>query len=124
MILRYLFCLKIKMMKRQLLLCLLIVPFLGKTQQSLVTHWDFNSLVNDVNAATGTNIPVSGLGSFDVVGGSTYSYATGYTGTVLPIETNTTDNSGFNATGWPAQATGSKTRGVQINATTTGFSRL
>ena len=124
MILRHLFCLKIKMMKRQLLLCLLIVPFLGKTQQSLVTHWDFNSLVNDVNAATGTNIPVSGLGSFDVVGGSTYSYATGYTGTVLPIETNTTDNSGFNATGWPAQATGSKTRGVQINANTTGFSRI
>ena len=124
MILRLLFCLKIKMMKRQLLLLLFIVPFLGASQQSLVTHWDFNSLVNDANAATGTNMPVSGLGSFDVIGGATSSYATGYTGTVLPTEANTTDNSGFNASGWPAQGTGSKTRGVQINANTTGFSRI
>ena len=90
-------------MKRQLLLLLFIVPFLGASQQSLVTHWDFNSLVNDANAATGTNMPVSGPGSFDVIGGATSSYATGYTGTVLPTEANTTDNSGFNASGWPAQ---------------------
>ena len=112
------------MMKRQLLLLLFIVPFLGASQQSLVTHWDFNSLLNDANAATGTNIPVSGLGSFDVVGGATSSYATGYTGTVTPTEANTTDNSGFNASGWPTQGTGSKTRGVQINANSTGFSRI
>ncbi len=111
-------------MKRQLLLLLLIAPFFGISQQSLVTHWDFNSLVNDASAATGTNVPVSGTGSFDVVGGATFTYATGYTGTVLPVETNTTDNSGFNATTWPAQGTGSKTRGVQINANTTGYSRI
>ncbi len=111
-------------MKKIILAIFGTLPIVGLTQQSLVTHWDFNSIVNDANAATGTNAPVSGLGSFDVVGGATSSYATGYTGTVIPIEANTTDNSGFNATGWPAQGTGSKTRGVQINANTTGYSRI
>lgn len=112
------------MMKRQLLLMLFITPFFGISQQSLVTNWNFNSIVNDASAATGTNLPVSGTGSFDVVGGATSTFATGYTGSTLPIETNTTDNSGFNSTGWPAQGTGSKTRGVQINANTTGYSRI
>jgi hypothetical protein len=111
-------------MFRKLFALIIALPVIGFAQQSLVTHWDFNSLLNDANAATGTNAPVSGLGSFDVVNGATSSYATGYTGTVLPTEANTTDNSGFNATGWPAQGTGSKTRGVQINANTTGYSRI
>jgi Secretion system C-terminal sorting domain len=111
-------------MFRKLFALIIALPVIGFAQQSLVTHWDFNSLLNDANAATGTNAPLSGLGSFDVVNGATSSFATGYTGTVLPTEANTTDNSGFNATGWPAQGTGSKTRGVQINANTTGYSRI
>ncbi len=111
-------------MKRKLLAFIFALPICALAQQSLITHWDFNSNTNDANAATGTNLPVAGLGSFDVVGGCTSSYATGYTGTTLPVESNTTDNSGFNATGWPAQGTGTKTRGVQINANTTGFSRI
>jgi hypothetical protein len=111
-------------MFRRLFALMIALPAIGFAQQSLVTHWDFNSSVNDANAATGTNAPAGGLGSFDVVGGATSSYATGYTGTVLPTEVNTTDNSGFNTTGWPAQGIGSKTRGVQINANTTGFSRI
>lgn len=124
MILRRLICLKIQEMFRKLFALMIALPAIGFAQQSLVTHWDFNSLVNDANAATGTNAPAGGLGSFDVIGGSTSSYATGYTGATLPIEANTTDNSGFNATGWPTQGTGNKTRGVQINANTTGFSRI
>jgi hypothetical protein len=111
-------------MKRKLFVFIFALPIIASAQQSLVTHWDFNSVINDVNSATGTNTPVSGGGSFDVVGGSTYTFATGYTGTVVPIETNTTDNSGMNVTTWPAQGIGSKTRGVQINANTTGFSRI
>ena len=124
MILRLLFCLKIKMMKRQLLLLLFIVPFLGASQQSLVTHWDFNSVINDATTSTGSNLPVSGNGSISMVGGATQTYATGYTGSVAPIEANTTDNSGFNTSGWPAQGTGEKTRGIQINANTVGFGRI
>ncbi|MEY3100511.1 MAG: hypothetical protein RIS63_1413, partial [Bacteroidota bacterium] len=111
-------------MKRKLLAFIFALPICASAQQSLITHWDFNSALNDANAATGTNLPVSGTGVFDVVGGATSTYATGYTGTIVPIEANTTDNSGFNASGWPAQGTGSKTRGVQINANTTGYSRI
>jgi hypothetical protein len=111
-------------MYRRLFALMLVLPVFGFAQQSLVTHWDFNSATNDANAATGTNLPVAGLGSFDVVGGCTSTYATGYTGATSPTESNTTDNSGFNATGWPSQGTASKTRGVQINANTTGFSRI
>ena len=59
-----------------------------------------------------------------MVGGATQTYATGYTGSVAPIEANTMDNSGFNTSGWPAQGTGEKTRGVQINANTVGFGRI
>jgi len=112
-------------MKRKLLFALtLFVPFLVVAQQALVTHWDFNSIVNDAATSTGNDLPVAGLGTFTAVGGSTFTFATGYTGTILPVETNTTDNSGYNVTGWPAQGTGDKTRGVQINANTTGFSRI
>lgn len=111
-------------MKRKLLAFIFAVPICALAQQSLITHWDFNSALNDANAATGTNLPVSGTGVFDVVGGATSSFATGYTGTVVPIEANTSDNSGYNVSSWPAQGTGSKTRGIQINANSTGFSRI
>ncbi|MFN5679473.1 MAG: hypothetical protein ACK46P_04115, partial [Flavobacteriia bacterium] len=67
-------------MKRKLLAFIFALPICALAQQSLITHGDFNSNTNDANAATGTNLPVAGLGSFDVVGGCTSSYATGYTG--------------------------------------------
>ena len=83
-------------MKRKLLFALtFFVPFLVVAQQSLVTHWDFNSIVNDAATSTGNDLPVAGLGTFTAVGGSTFTFATGYTETILPVETNTTDNSGY-----------------------------
>lgn len=124
LIYRQLFCLKIQEMKRKLLFLLLVAPLFLAAQQSLVTHWDFNSLINDANSATGNEMPVSGSGAIATVGGSTFSFATGYTGTILPVETNTADNSGYNVTSWPAQGTGNKTRGIQINTNTTGFARI
>lgn len=111
-------------MKIKILFLLVVAPLFLAAQQSLVTHWDFNSLINDANAASGTDLPVSGTGAIATVGGSTFSFATGYTGTILPVEANTTDNSGFNVSGWPAQGTGNKTRGIQINANTTGYARI
>lgn len=111
-------------MKIKILFLLVVAPLFLAAQQSLVTHWDFNSLINDANSASGTDLPVSGTGAIATVGGSTFSFATGYTGTILPVEANTTDNSGFNVSGWPAQGTGNKTRGIQINANTTGYARI
>ena len=111
-------------MKKQLLLLLLVAPLFLVAQQSLVTHWDFNSVVNDATTSTGSNLPVSGIGSISMVGGSTQTYATGYTGAVAPTEANTTDNSGFNTSGWPAQGTGNKTRGIQVNVNTAGYGRI
>lgn len=111
-------------MKKQLFLLLLVAPLFLVAQQSLVTHWDFNSVVNDATTSTGSNLPVSGIGSISMVGGSTQTYATGYTGAVAPTEANTTDNSGFNTSGWPAQGTGNKTRGIQVNVNTAGYGRI
>lgn len=111
-------------MKKHLFLLLLVAPFFVAAQQSLVTHWDFNSVVNDATTSTGSNLPVSGIGSISMVGGSTQTYATGYTGAVVPTETNTTDNSGFNTSGWPAQGIGNKTRGIQVNVNTAGYGRI
>ena len=111
-------------MKKYLLLLLIVAPLFLAAQQSLVTHWDFNSVVNDATTSTGSNLPVSGIGSISMVGGSTQTYATGYTGAVAPTESNTTDNSGFNTSGWPAQGTGNKTRGIQVNVNTVGYGRI
>lgn len=101
-----------------------VAPLFVAAQQSLVTHWNFNSVVNDATTSTGSNLPVSGIGSISMVGGSTQTYATGYTGAVAPTETNTTDNSGFNTSGWPAQGTANKTHGIQVNVNTAGYGRI
>lgn len=87
--------------------------------QSFIAKWDFNSTVNDAATATGVNTPSLGSGIFNTVGGVTNTYSTGN-----PNDLNTTDNSGFQTTGYPALGLNPKTGGVQFDLSTVGFNKV
>jgi len=81
-----------------------------------VAVWDFNS-GGDANPATGTTTPIIGVGSVALIGGVTSpSFNAG-----SPLDPNTTDNSGWQTTSYPAQGLNPKTAGIQINVNTTGI---
>lgn len=87
--------------------------------QTTIAHWDFNSNPNDATTSTGTLIPQTGLGTITTIGGITSTFAAGNT-----LDANTTDNSGFNTTTYPAQSTNPKTAGIQIDVNTTGLQNI
>lgn len=60
-----------------------------------------------------------GTASITTIGGVTQAYATGN-----PNDINTTDNSGYQTTNYPAQDTDPKTAGIEMTVNTTGFSAL
>jgi hypothetical protein len=98
---------------------LLGTGFLSGIAQSNVIHWDFNSSVNDESVVTGTNIPATGIGAIQVIGGVTQTYATGH-----PNDLNTTDNSGYQTTSYPTQGNNPKTAGIQFDADASGYNNL
>ena len=87
--------------------------------QSIITHWDFNSSVNDATTSTGIITPSVGTGTLTPIGGITQSFATGN-----PSDLNTTDNSGCQTTGYPTSVTNPKTAGVQFDVSTVGFNKI
>jgi hypothetical protein len=87
--------------------------------QSVITQWNFNSIVNDATTSTGVITPSVGSGLFTGVGGITQSFATGNS-----ADPNTTDNSGCQTTNYPPSATNPKTAGVQFDIPTTGYNRV
>lgn len=87
--------------------------------QVSIAVWDFNS-GGDANSATGTTAPSIGTGSLNLIGGVTSpSFNAG-----SPVDPNSTDNSGWQTTTWPAQGTNPKTAGIQINVNTTGYNGI
>jgi hypothetical protein len=91
---------------------------LGMAQSNIV-FWDFNSVTNDAAPATGSDLPAIGVGSISVIGGVTQTYATGNS-----ADLNTTDNSGYQTTGYPASTLNPKTAGIEVSANATGFNGL
>jgi len=106
-------------MKRKLVSLLMLGFSVTSYGQSYVAKWDFNSIVNDAATATGVNTPSLGTGVFNTVGGVTNTYAAGN-----PNDLNTTDNSGFQTTGYPALGSNPKTGGVQFDLSTVGFNKV
>jgi hypothetical protein len=103
-------------MKKLTLLLTLLSPIIVNAQ-SLIAFWDFNTLApGDAVASTGELTPNPGLGIASMVGGTTYTFATGYS-----LDANTADNSGLNTTNYPAQGTFPKSAGAQFNVNTVGF---
>ncbi|MDP2388423.1 MAG: choice-of-anchor I family protein [Bacteroidota bacterium] len=87
--------------------------------QTTITHWDFNSNPNDATTGTGTLLPETGAGTITTLGGITTTFAAGN-----PSDVNTTDNSGYNTSTYPAQSTNQKTAGIQIDVNTTGLQNI
>jgi hypothetical protein len=106
-------------MKRKLVSLIMLGFSVTSFGQSFIAKWDFNSTVNDAATATGVNTPSLGSGIFNTVGGVTNTYSTGN-----PNDLNTTDNSGFQTTGYPALGLNPKTGGVQFDLSTVGFNKV
>ena len=82
------------------------------TAQTTIALWDFNSVVNDGLASTGTTNPATGTGTISLIGGVTSpSFNAGE-----PSDPNGTDNSGWQTTTYPALTTANKTAGIQMSA--------
>jgi hypothetical protein len=84
-----------------------------------VAFFNFNSTTDDATVATGSDQAAQGTASITTIGGVTQAYATGN-----PNDINTTDNSGYQTTNYPAQDTDPKTAGIEMTVNTTGFSAL
>lgn len=85
-----------------------------------IAEWNFNSLVADGSTATGTLLPSVGIGTAALVGGATSTFASGDAsgGSSDPA---VGDDSAWNTSGYAAQGTGDRTRGVEFRLATTGY---
>lgn len=88
-------------------------------QGSVIAQWDFNSLTPDGLTTTGTLAPSTGSGTATYVGG-TKAAASGEFAGGGPTDTNTTDNSGWNTSYYPAATLSNKTAGVKFAVSTAG----
>ena len=97
-------------LSRFLTILALVAGFTASTYTSqaqvIITQWDFN--------AENTN-PTIGSGTADLVGGTTATYAAGFTGN---------PDRGWNTSTYPEQGTNQSTAGVQFSAATTTFSNI
>ncbi|MCQ8103492.1 VPLPA-CTERM sorting domain-containing protein [Methylomonas sp. SURF-2] len=89
-------------------------------QASVISEWNFNSSVPDGSTGTGSIVPGIGSGTASLLGGISGSFSSGAAngGSSDPA---LTDNSGWQTTGYAAQGTGDKSRGVQFNVSTVGL---
>jgi hypothetical protein len=86
---------------------------------NVITQWNFNSQPLDApeNTATGSFVPLTGLGTLEGAGSiTTATFSTGLGST----DNTATDNSGAQTTGYPAQGNGSGTTGVAFKVSTVG----
>ncbi len=93
--------------------------FFSVFSQSVVARYDFNSNPNDANTATGILTPTAGNSSITSIGGISQTFVSGNAN-----DLNTTDNSGMQTSGYPAQSTFSETAGIQINVDALGKNNL
>jgi hypothetical protein len=94
-------------MKRLLILAALAVMLGGEVKGSfIITQWNFTG---DVTT------PSLGSGTATRVGGTTATFATGFSGS---------PDRAWNTTTYAASLVGNKTRGVQFSAATTGFQNI
>ncbi len=89
----------------------------------VITQWDFNSNPPDGSTATGTTAPNIGSGSIVLIGGVIEDTA-GAFNTGSANDPNTADNSGYVTTNYPAQGTGNKTGGIELDVSTTGYESI
>lgn len=84
--------------------------------------WDFNSVEEDFEPATGTLEPVIGTGTCLVIGGATFDFAA--TNNPAPNSDPSPDNSSLRTASYPPQGSGNKTRGVEFRFSTLGYENI
>ena len=99
--------------------CLLLFGLLT-AQADIVAQWNFNSIPPDSLPTTGTTNPAVGGGTATLIGGVTGGFSNGSTNDPA----SSTDDSGWQTSGYPAKETGNKTAGVQFNVSTIGYSNI
>ena len=106
-------------MNRPLAIAFTLLVASAAAQSQTLTKWNFNSVPPDASTATGSLLPSVGSGTATLVG-TTGSFASG----VGSTDPAATDNTGRGTTGYAAQGTGDRTRGVQFNVSTVGSSLI
>lgn len=86
---------------------------------NVIAQWNFNSLTPDGMTSTGTTAPSTGSGTASPVTALTTTFAGGST-----TDPASSDNSGWNTTGYPAATSGNKTAGVRFDISTLGKQNL
>jgi endonuclease/exonuclease/phosphatase family metal-dependent hydrolase len=92
----------------------------ARASAATLALWDFNSPTPDGDPTTGTLQAASGSGTASLVGGVSGSF-TAPNGSSDP---NSTDNSNWRITGWPAQGTQNKQNGDQFSVSTAGYRNI
>lgn len=97
----------------------LALSFAAQANAADITQWNFNSVPADSSTSTGSFIPSIGSGGVSTLN-VTPSFASGSAngGSSDPV---TIDDTGLGITGFAAQGTENKLRGVQFNVSTLGF---
>jgi endonuclease/exonuclease/phosphatase family metal-dependent hydrolase len=92
----------------------------GPLTGGIIAQWDFNSVPPDGNTpTTGTTLPSIGTGVASLVTALTPTFAGGSN-----TDPASTDNSGWNTTGYPSASSGNKTAGVRFDVSTVGRQNL
>jgi hypothetical protein len=97
------------------LIAVLITSF--SLNAATITRWNFNSLPPDSSSSTGSSDPATGTGTATLLGVNA-GFAAGTTNDPA------SDNTGWNTSSYAAQGTGNKSRGVQFNVSTRGYSNI
>jgi uncharacterized delta-60 repeat protein len=85
-------------------------------------QWNFNSLIPDEDATTGTFVPAVGTGTVAYVGGVVDASGEFRSGSFN--DSNQADNSAWDTANYPSQGTQNKTAGVRFNVSTVGKDRI
>ncbi len=94
--------------------------------QLTITQWDFNGgSATTVPGGSTSPTPVIGVGTAELIGGVTATFASGTSGggSSDPV-TTTPNNYGWNTSNSAASGTESKQRGVQFNVSTVGYTNI
>ena len=92
------------------------------TNSTIIAQWNFNSPVSDANATTGTLTPSIGSGLASYVGG-TVANGSGYA-SGSSSDPNSSDNSAWNTTNYPAANANNKSAGVRFDVSTAGWQKV
>ena len=95
----------------------------GIHAQTVITRWDFNSVLPDANTVTGSTTASTGSGIITAIGGTTSVFASGDAsgGSSDPA---TGDDSGWGNTSHSAQGTNDKSSGINFSLSTAGYTDI